>query len=143
MTVKTIGELPKLASRDDSIKQRITTLLQNLSEDWRERNRYRRTGRRTYRCHRDERHFPAPERFDPDRFTAEARKGRSPFAFFPFGGGPHLCIGESVARMEAVLAIASIAQRFDFELLSDQPVLPVPGLTLKPNGPIRMRLLAR
>ncbi len=45
--------------------------------------------------------------------------------------------------MEAALAIGSIAQRFDFELLSDQPVLPVPGLTLKPAGPIRMRLRAR
>ena len=50
-SVITVGELPKLASRDDNIKHRITTLLQNLSEDWRERNRYVRTGRRTYRWH--------------------------------------------------------------------------------------------
>ena len=53
-TVITVGKLPQLASRDENIKQRITTLLKNLSEDWRERKRDWRTGKvisSTYRWH--------------------------------------------------------------------------------------------
>jgi hypothetical protein len=53
-----------------------------------------------YVTHRQARHFPDPERFDPQRFSEEAKRDRPKFAYFPFGGGPRLCIGQTLAKME-------------------------------------------
>jgi hypothetical protein len=61
--------------------------------------------------HRDARHYADPERFDPDRWTPEFKTRLARFAYFPFGGGPRHCIGESFAWMELVLLIATIAGR--------------------------------
>jgi cytochrome P450 len=91
-----------------------------------------------YVMHRNPRHWPDPERFDPDRFTPEAKQARPRFAYFPFGGGPRVCIGERFAWMEGVLVLATIAQRWRFNLTPGQVVEPHPQITLRPRYGMRM-----
>ena len=91
--------------------------------------------------HRDARFWPDPDRFEPLRFTAEAKAARPKFAYFPFGAGPRICIGEAFAWMEGVLMLATLAQRWRMELLSPE-VEPQASITLRPKGGIRVRLLA-
>src|SRR5947199_2275805 len=88
--------------------------------------------------HRDARWFADPDRFDPLRFTAEAKASRPKLAYFPFGAGPRICIGEGFAWMEAVLIVATIAQRWKLELVS-RDVTPQASITLRPKGGGRMR----
>jgi cytochrome P450 len=88
-------------------------------------------------------YFPDPLRFDPDRFTAEAKAARPKFTYFPFGGGSRQCIGESFAWMEGVLSIATIAQRWRMEYLGDAPPVPQAKITLRPRDPMMMRLIPR
>ena len=89
--------------------------------------------------HRDPRFWPDPDRFDPTRFAPDAKLARPKFAYFPFGGGSRVCIGEGFAWMEGVLLLATLAQRWDMELLS-RDVKPKASITLRPAGGIRMRL---
>ncbi len=96
-----------------------------------------------YIVQRDARWFPEPERFDPERHTAEAKAGRPRFAYFPFGGGARQCIGESFAWMEATLALATIAQRWRLELVPGQSIELQPKITLRPKNGIRMKALPR
>ncbi len=79
-----------------------------------------------------------PERFDPERFTAERSAGRPRFAHFPFGAGPHLCIGSAFALTEAVLVLAATAQRYRLELVRDAEVVPEALVTLRPRGGLPM-----
>ncbi len=89
-----------------------------------------------YIMQRSEEQFPDPLRFDPERFTAEAKAGRPKFAYFPFGGGNRQCIGEAFAWMEAVLLLATIAQRWRLRLVPGQTIGLAPKITLRPDGPI-------
>jgi cytochrome P450 len=66
--------------------------------------------------HHDPRFYPDPTRFDPERFTEEAKAGRPKFAYFPFGGGSRQCIGEGFAWMEAVLMLATVVQQWRLRL---------------------------
>jgi cytochrome P450 len=91
--------------------------------------------------HRDARWFPDPMRFDPMRFTAEAKAARPKFAYFPFGGGPRICIGESFAWTEGILLLATIARKWRFTAGRD--VEPLPLITLRPRGGMPMRAVAR
>ena len=95
--------------------------------------------------HRDPRFFPEPLRFDPERWRSDpVRSGLMPrFAYFPFGGGPRVCIGAGFAMMEATLLLATIAQRYRFELLPDPPVVPFFSVTLRPRHGIPARIKAR
>ena len=88
--------------------------------------------------HRDVRYYPEPERFDPDRWTPAFKAALPPFAYFPFGGGPRRCIGESFAWMELMLIVSTLAQRWRFELVADHPVLPQPLITLRAKYGIKM-----
>jgi cytochrome P450 len=87
--------------------------------------------------HRDARFWPDPDRFDPLRFTAEAKAARPKMAYFPFGGGARMCIGESFAWMEGVLLLATLAQQWKLERGPDVDTQPL--ITLRPRGPMRMR----
>lgn len=89
-----------------------------------------------YVTHRDPRFWPHPETFDPLRFAPDAKAARPKMAYFPFGAGPRICIGESFAWMEGVLLLATIAQRWRFERGAD--VEPVALITLRPGAPMRM-----
>jgi cytochrome P450 len=89
---------------------------------------------------RDPRFFDDPGRFNPDRWTAETAQRLPRFAYFPFGGGPRLCIGASFAMMEANLLLATIAQKFQLSLVPGHPVTPQPGITLRPKFGMRMSL---
>jgi cytochrome P450 len=93
--------------------------------------------------HRDARYHHDPERFDPERWTAEYEKGLPRFAYFPFGGGPRQCIGASFAMTEARLILATVAQRFRMELVPGQKVEPFASVTLRPKEGIRMTLRPR
>lgn len=96
-----------------------------------------------YMMHRDARYFPVPERFDPERWTTEARESRPQFSYFPFGGGPRRCIGEGFAWMEGILLIATIAQRWRMRLVPGHPVKAHPVITLRSKHGIRMTLERR
>jgi cytochrome P450 len=93
-----------------------------------------------YVMQRDPEYFPDPLRFDPERFTPEAKAARPRFAYFPFGGGGRQCIGESFAWMEGVLILATIAQKWRLTLLPDQQIDVQPKITLRPKYPIHMRV---
>ena len=75
-----------------------------------------------YVTHRDARFFPDPDKFDPDRWTPEAKRVRHPYSYFPFGGGPRRCIGEAFAYMEGVIVLATLASRWKLGLTSHAPV---------------------
>jgi cytochrome P450 len=91
-----------------------------------------------YVTQHDERFFPDPLRFDPDRFTAEAKASRHKFAYFPFGGGARQCIGEPFAWMEGVLILATLAQKWRLRLVPGHRVVPQPLITLRPRYGMRM-----
>jgi len=95
-----------------------------------------------YLTHRHPDFWENPEGFDPERFRPEPVKARHRFAYFPFGGGPHLCIGETFAMTEAVLVLATIAQRFRLDLAAGERVEPAPLVTMRPRDGLPMRLHA-
>ena len=96
-----------------------------------------------YLHHHDPRHFPDPERFNPDRWTPEFEATLHKFAYFPFGGGPRICIGANFAWMEAVLLLATLAQHWRLHLLPNQTITLNPQITLRPEPGIMMRLERR
>ncbi len=96
-----------------------------------------------YITHRHPSFWEDPEAFDPERFSPERSAGRHPYAYFPFGGGPRLCIGNSFALMEATLILAMIIQRYDLELAADQTIEPQPVVTLRPRYGIQMQVHPR
>lgn len=91
--------------------------------------------------HKDPRFWPDPEKFDPLRFTAEAKAQRPKMAYFPFGAGPRICIGEGFAWMEGVLLLATIAQQWKFDRGPDVDHAAL--ITLRPKTAMRMRVKRR
>jgi cytochrome P450 len=89
---------------------------------------------------RDARYFEEPHRFSPDRWTDDFSSALPKYAYFPFGGGPRLCIGNYFALMEVVLLLATVGQRFKFSLLPDHPVSLLPAMSLRPRDGIRVRV---
>jgi len=85
--------------------------------------------------HRDPRFFPDPEAFVPERW--EDAKSLPRYAYFPFGGGPRVCIGNHFAMMEAILLLAIVLQRYHLELLPNQRLELAPSITLRPKKGIR------
>lgn len=93
--------------------------------------------------HHDARFFPEPYRFDPDRWLPEARAARHKFSYFPFAAGPRQCIGEGFAWAEAILILATLAQKWRMELLPGQHIEVHPMITLRPSAPVRMKVRER
>jgi len=93
--------------------------------------------------HRDARFFAEPERFLPERWTPEMEKALPRFAYFPFGGGPRVCIGAAFAQMEAQILLATIGQKWSLRLLPDPPVELLASITLRPKHGIPVRLEKR
>jgi cytochrome P450 len=93
-----------------------------------------------YVMHHDPRWYPEPERFRPERFDPDKDHDRPRYAYFPFGGGPRVCIGEPFAWMEMVLVVATLMQRWRMRLVPEHPVDLLPTLTLKPKHGMRMML---
>lgn len=98
-----------------------------------------------YVAHRDPRWWDAPEAFRPDRwlgggFPAPGSRVPTPtttqpkYSYFPFGGGSRICIGESFAWTEAILLLATIAQKIHLVPTNDPPPVPEPRITLRPHG---------
>ena len=88
-------------------------------------------------------YWPEAERFNPQRFAPDAAHERPRFAYMPFGGGPHQCIGNSFALMEATLILASVAQRYRLRLPTGAVVTPQPKATLRTAGGLPMLLDVR
>src|SRR5471032_1810439 len=96
-----------------------------------------------YLMQRDPRFYTDPGRFDPDRWTPEFRAALPKFAYFPFGGGPRQCIGESFAWMELILLTATISQQWRLRLVPGHPVVPQPLITLRAKHGMRMTVEKR
>jgi len=90
--------------------------------------------------HRDPRLFDRPLDFDPDRFLPEREAALPRFAYFPFGGGRRICIGNQFALMEGQIILSTIAARVSMELVSLRPVGLQPYITLRPKGGVRVRI---
>lgn len=96
-----------------------------------------------YVTHRRAACWPNPEGFDPERFTPQAVAARPRFAYFPFGGGPHLCIGNTFALVESQLIVATVAQRYRLALIPGQRIEVAPLVTLRPKYGMLMGLERR
>jgi cytochrome P450 len=89
-----------------------------------------------YVTHRHRDFWDNPEGFDPERFTP-ARSSQIPrMGYFPFGGGPRKCIGNTFAMLEMPLVLAMVAQRYKLDLVPGQVVFPEPAISLRPRDPL-------
>lgn len=86
-----------------------------------------------YVTHRHPQFWHQAEKFQPERFSPEEVQNRPKFAYFPFGGGQRMCIGNNLAIMESVLAIATIAQHFELQIVKDQIIEAEPRIVLRPK----------
>jgi len=90
--------------------------------------------------HRRAEYFSNPERFDPDRWLGPEPP---PFSYVPFGGGARRCIGEEFAMRETTIVLSTLLARYRFELQPGARVEIAPLVTLRPGGPVMMRVVAR
>jgi cytochrome P450 len=93
--------------------------------------------------HRDARWFDAPLEFRPERWENGLAKQLPRFAYFPFGGGPRQCIGNTFALMEASVVLATVGRKYRFTLVPDHKVTPLASITLRPRDGIRVTLESR
>ncbi|KAM7427258.1 Thromboxane-A synthase [Porites harrisoni] len=98
-----------------------------------------------YHIHRDPEYWPDPEKFDPERFSKEAKQKRNPYCFLPFGTGPRSCIGMRFALMEAKIALVYLLKRFRFQRSADTEVplqLEAP-ITMSPKNGIYVKIVPK
>jgi cytochrome P450 len=96
-----------------------------------------------YATHRLPEYWPEPERFDPERFTAEACAARYNFAYIPFAVGHRNCIGGTLAMVEGKLILAQVAQRYVLDLVPNQRIEPMAATTMRPRYGMRMTVRLR
>ena len=96
-----------------------------------------------YVTQRDPNFWEQPYRFDPERFSEQNKKGHHRYQYFPFGGGPRLCIGKDFALVEATLIMAMSARRYRFRLAPGSTVEAQPVATLRPRPSVMMRIERR
>jgi cytochrome P450 len=92
--------------------------------------------------HRHPDFWDDPETFQPERFLP-GHAERPKFAYFPFGGGPRGCIGNTFAMLEGPLVLATIIRKFRVELVPGQLIVPDPTFTLRPRHGVQVRLSTR
>lgn len=91
-----------------------------------------------YVTHRDPRFFAEPNKFIPERWSSEMKSSLPKFAFFPFGGGSRVCMGEPLAWMEGILLLVTLLRYWKIELLPEHPVVLNPLITLRPKYGMKM-----
>lgn len=96
-----------------------------------------------YVMHRHPAYWDAPERFDPSRFAPDRSGARPRHAYFPFGGGPRLCLGMHLALLEMVVIVARVLKNFHLTLAPDARVVPEPALILRPKHGLPMNVRRR
>jgi cytochrome P450 len=96
-----------------------------------------------YITHRHPNFWSEPESFRPERFSPSQTAERVRFAYYPFGGGPRVCIGANFALMEGPLVLATICQRFRIDLTPGQTFDPDPTFTLRPRHGVKASLTPR
>ena len=87
--------------------------------------------------------WESPDQFHPDHFLPEAEKSRPRYAYFPFGGGPRLCIGDSFAKVEMMLLVTAVYQKYRLRLLPDHPIVADPLVTIRPKHGMMMTIAKR
>lgn len=90
--------------------------------------------------HRDPRHFPRPDAFEPERWDGDLQRRLPRGVYFPFGGGPRLCIGNNFAMTELVLVLATLARRWRPRIAAADRPRPQFSITLRPVGGMRATL---
>ena len=93
-----------------------------------------------YAMHRHPEFWPNPDAFDPERFLGEHAGKQLRYAYFPFGGGPRQCIGNAFAMLELQILVPTLIGALQFELEDQAPIVAQPRMTLRPRGPVRMRV---
>jgi len=93
--------------------------------------------------HRHADYFDNPLRYDPDRWLPERASALHKYAYFPFGGGPRICIGNHFAMTEAILLLSTLIREYRFELVPGQTLTLKPSVTLRPAQGLKMNLTAR
>jgi cytochrome P450 len=93
--------------------------------------------------HRDGRFFADPERFDPDRWKNDFEKRLPGYAYFPFGGGPRICIGKELSLLEGSQILDLLGRTYRVHLTGDTPPEPWPTVTLRPKHEVPIRCEAR
>jgi cytochrome P450 len=95
-----------------------------------------------YGTHRNPAHWRDAEAFDPRRFESARIKERHPFAYFPFGGGPRICIGSNLAMMQMLMIVVAFVRKYDFALAKNEQVAIRPMMLLRPSGAVTMTFRA-
>lgn len=95
-----------------------------------------------YTLHRHPRFWPAPDRFDPDRFAPGGAASRNRYAYIPFGAGPRFCVGNHLGMMEAVFVIAAVARELRLATVPGYRAVPRPMLSLRVSGGLPMTVRA-
>ncbi|MFZ9859240.1 MAG: cytochrome P450 [Roseiflexaceae bacterium] len=94
-----------------------------------------------FAMHRDARWYPNPNAFIPERWTADFRAGLPKYAYFPFGGGPRLCIGQQFALLEATIILTKMMQHGSWALPGWQRIHAQPSITLRPKPAVMIKLI--
>ncbi|XP_001657205.2 cytochrome P450 9b2 [Aedes aegypti] len=96
--------------------------------------------------HRDERNFPEPERFDPERFSEKNKASITPGTYMPYGVGPRNCIGTRLASLVAKITLVDLVRNFKLELGSRmvQPLrLSKTSYSMEPEGGFWLKMTPR
>tara|TARA_Y100001954_G_scaffold39551_1_gene39511 strand:+ start:617 stop:1972 length:1356 start_codon:yes stop_codon:yes gene_type:complete len=96
-----------------------------------------------YVIHRNPTYWNEPNKFDPERHTKEKMRQMPPFCFFPYGGGPRICIGMGYAKIQLPLTIASLVKDFEFIINDGEKLELKPSITLSTKKPILLKIRKR